>query len=79
MCVALCYMWFILIYLKQKTTDIIIGGESPASTQPHVNGATNKTRADEWSPERDQLKETGSKSQSNAQAVQNEIMTGSDW
>ncbi|XP_026233822.1 LIM domain only protein 7-like isoform X2 [Anabas testudineus] len=62
-----------------NTTDGISGGESPASTQPHVNGVTNKTREAEWSPDRDQLKEAGSKSQSNAQGVQNDIMTGSDW
>ncbi|XP_026233826.1 LIM domain only protein 7-like isoform X6 [Anabas testudineus] len=61
-----------------NTTDGISGGESPASTQPHVNGVTNKTREAEWSPDRDQLKEAGSKSQSNAQGVQNDIMTGSD-
>lgn len=57
---------------------MINGSGTPASTQPHVNGVTNKTR-EEWSPDRDQLKEAESKSQSNAQGVQNDMMTGSDW
>ncbi|KAM9366993.1 LIM domain only protein 7-like [Symphorus nematophorus] len=55
------------------------GGKSPASTQLHVNGLTNKTREEERSPDRAKLKEAGSKPQINAQGLQNEKITEKAW
>lgn len=55
------------------------GGESTASTQLHVNGVTNKTRGEERSPDRDELKEVGSNLQMNAQGVQNDKITEQAW
>lgn len=55
------------------------GGEGPASTQFHVNGLINKTRAKEQRPDRDELKEVGLKSESNAQGVQNDKISEQAW
>ncbi|XP_067352314.1 LIM domain only protein 7-like isoform X3 [Channa argus] len=60
------------------TFEMNSGGEKPSSIQPHVNGLTNKS-TEEWSPGRDELKEVGSKPQSNAQGVQNDMNSGSEW
>lgn len=46
-----------------NTFEMTSSGENPASTQLHVNGMTNKAREEEQSPERDELKEAGSKPQ----------------
>nr|XP_046246140.1 LIM domain only protein 7b isoform X10 [Scatophagus argus] len=62
----------------QNTFEMTSGGESPASTQLHVNGLTNKFR-EEQSPDRDEMKAaTGSKPQS-AQVVQNDKITEQAW
>lgn len=67
------------MYLKQNTFEMTSGGESPASAQLHVNGLTNKTREEEQSPDREELKEAGSEHQSNAQGVQNDKITEHAW
>ncbi|KAI3377558.1 hypothetical protein L3Q82_008726 [Scortum barcoo] len=59
----------------ENTFEMTNGGESPASTQLHVNGLTNKTRGGEPRPDRDELREAGLKHQSNAQRVQSNKMT----
>ncbi|XP_071345409.1 LIM domain only protein 7-like isoform X3 [Trachinotus anak] len=63
----------------QKTFQVTSGGESPASTQLHVNALSNKFREEEQSPDRDELKQAGAKPQSNAQGVQNEKTAERDW
>lgn len=55
------------------------GGESPVSTQLHVNGLTNKTRDEEQIPDRAELKKAGSTLQRNAQGVQNDKITEQVW
>ncbi|XP_075934069.1 LIM domain only protein 7b [Anarhichas minor] len=61
----------------QNTFEMTDGGESPASTQLYVNGLTNKTREEEQS--RDELKEAGSKPQSNAQGEQHDKNSEHAW
>ncbi|XP_049909764.1 LIM domain only protein 7-like isoform X3 [Epinephelus moara] len=63
----------------QNTFEMTNGGERPASTQPHVNGLTNKSREEERSPDRDELKVTGSKPQSKAQGEQHDKITEHAW
>ncbi|XP_045888393.1 LIM domain only protein 7b isoform X6 [Micropterus dolomieu] len=63
----------------QNTSVLTNGGEGPASTQFHVNGLINKTRAKEQRPDRDELKEVGLKSESNAQGVQNDKISEQAW
>ncbi|XP_060892154.1 LIM domain only protein 7b isoform X3 [Labrus mixtus] len=50
-----------------------------SSTLFHVNGLTNKTRDEEHSPEKHDLKEAGSKTQSDAQGVQRDRINGQAW
>ncbi|XP_054468375.1 LIM domain only protein 7-like isoform X2 [Anoplopoma fimbria] len=59
-----------------ETTD---NGESPACTQPYVNGLTNKNREEERSPDQDELKEAGSKPQSNAHGEQHDKNSEQAW
>ncbi|XP_038557141.1 LIM domain only protein 7b isoform X5 [Micropterus salmoides] len=63
----------------QNTSVLTNGGEGPASTRFHVNGLINKTRAKEQRPDRDELKEVGLKSESNAQGVQNDKISEQAW
>uniref|UniRef100_A0A8C4IDX0 LIM domain only protein 7 n=1 Tax=Dicentrarchus labrax TaxID=13489 RepID=A0A8C4IDX0_DICLA len=63
----------------ENTFEMTTGGESRASAQLHVNGLTNKTREAERIPDRDELKEAGSRPQSNAQRVQNNNITERAW
>ncbi|XP_068587088.1 LIM domain only protein 7b isoform X2 [Cebidichthys violaceus] len=63
----------------QNTFEMASGGESPAGTQLYVNGLTNKTREEEQSPDRDELKEAGSKPQSNAQGAQHDKNSEHAW
>ncbi|XP_035508239.1 LIM domain only protein 7b isoform X2 [Morone saxatilis] len=63
----------------ENTFEMTTGGESRASAQLHVKGLTNKTREAEWIPDRDELKEAGSRPQSNAQRVQNDNITERAW
>ncbi|XP_031702491.1 LIM domain only protein 7b isoform X2 [Anarrhichthys ocellatus] len=60
-----------------NTFEMTDGGESPASTQLYVNGLTNKTREEEQT--RDELKEAGSKPQSNAQGEQHDKNSEHAW
>nr|XP_020508508.1 LIM domain only protein 7-like isoform X7 [Labrus bergylta] len=53
--------------------------ESFSSTPFHVNGLTNKTRDEEHSPEKHDLKEAGSKTQSDTQGVQRDRINGQAW
>ncbi|XP_037610238.1 LIM domain only protein 7b isoform X3 [Sebastes umbrosus] len=56
--------------------------ESPASAQLHVNGLMSKTRGggeEEQSPDRDELKETGSKPQSNERGEQRDKISEQAW
>ncbi|XP_029284354.1 LIM domain only protein 7b isoform X2 [Cottoperca gobio] len=52
--------------------------EIPASTQLHASGSTNKTR-EEQRPDREELKETGSKPKSNAQRERRDKISGQAW
>ncbi|XP_078031109.1 LIM domain only protein 7 isoform X4 [Epinephelus lanceolatus] len=63
----------------QNTFEMTNGGERPASAQPHVNGLTNKSREEERSPDRDELKVTGSKPQSKAQGEHHDKITEHAW
>ncbi|XP_049454169.1 LIM domain only protein 7b isoform X4 [Epinephelus fuscoguttatus] len=63
----------------QNTFEMTNGGERPASAQPHVNGLTNKSREEERSPDRNELKVTGSKPQSKAQGEQHDKITEHAW
>lgn len=70
---------FFLLFLKQTTFEATNGGQNPASTQLHVNGLTNKSREEERSPDRDELKEAGSEPQSNAGGEQHDKITERAW
>ncbi|XP_059214285.1 LIM domain only protein 7b [Centropristis striata] len=59
-----------------KTTN---GGESPASSRLRVNGLTNKTREEEQRSDREELKEVGSKPQSNSQGEQHDKISEQAW
>ncbi|XP_029982849.1 LIM domain only protein 7-like isoform X2 [Sphaeramia orbicularis] len=59
--------------------EMTSGVESPASTQLHVNGGTNKTRTDEQSPGTKELKEAETHAHSNAQGAQNDKISEEDW
>ncbi|GLD47351.1 LIM domain only protein 7-like isoform X1 [Lates japonicus] len=58
-----------------NTIQMTNGGESPASTQLHVNTLTNKMREEKQSPDRDELKKAA---QSDAQGVRKDKIT-EDW
>ncbi|XP_042349193.1 LIM domain only protein 7b isoform X2 [Plectropomus leopardus] len=64
---------------RKNTFEMTNGGGGPASTQLHVNGLTNKSREEEQSPDRDELKEAGSKPQSRAQGEQHDKITEQAW
>lgn len=66
------------MYLKQNAFEMTNGVKSHAGTQLHMNGLTNKTREEEQSPDRDELKEAGNPP-SNAQGVQNDKITEHTW
>ncbi|KAM7015622.1 LIM domain only protein 7-like isoform 4-T4 [Tautogolabrus adspersus] len=53
--------------------------ESFSSSPFHVNGLTNKSRDEEHSPEKHELKESASKTQSDAQGVQRDRINGQAW
>ncbi|XP_029901494.1 LIM domain only protein 7b isoform X2 [Myripristis murdjan] len=57
--------------------EITKGLESSVRTNLPVNGIGKKD--DGWSPEREDVKRTGSKPQRNGQAVQNDTITEQDW
>ncbi|XP_056269591.1 LIM domain only protein 7-like isoform X2 [Pseudoliparis swirei] len=65
-------------HLKQNTFEMTDGGESPASAPLYVNGLTNKARG-EQSPAHDELKEAGSKPQSNAQGERHDKNSEQAW
>nr|XP_020465221.1 LIM domain only protein 7-like isoform X3 [Monopterus albus] len=62
-----------------NTYEMANGSESSASTQFHVNGLKNKTKEEERNFNRDELKEAGSKPQSNARGAQNDKLTRQEW
>lgn len=64
--------------MKQNTFEMTDGGESPASAPLYVNGLTNKAR-EEQSPAHDELKEAGSKPQSNAQGERHDKNSEQAW
>ncbi|XP_068430443.1 LIM domain only protein 7-like [Clinocottus analis] len=66
-------------HFKTNTFEMTDGGESPASAQLYVNGLTNKTRDEEQSPDQDELKEAGSKPQSNAQGERHDKNSEQAW
>ncbi|XP_054865652.1 LIM domain only protein 7-like isoform X8 [Amphiprion ocellaris] len=63
----------------QNTFEINTTGDSPASTPLHVNGLANKSKGEELSPDRGELKDAGGKLESNVQGLQNDRMAEKDW
>uniref|UniRef100_A0AAQ5ZLH6 LIM domain 7b n=1 Tax=Amphiprion ocellaris TaxID=80972 RepID=A0AAQ5ZLH6_AMPOC len=62
-----------------NTFEINTTGDSPASTPLHVNGLANKSKGEELSPDRGELKDAGGKLESNVQGLQNDRMAEKDW
>lgn len=65
------------MYFQLNTCEITKGVEGSVRTNLPVNGIGKKD--DGWSPEREDVKRTGSKPQRNGQAVQNGKITEQDW
>uniref|UniRef100_UPI003AADDB41 LIM domain only protein 7b isoform X1 n=1 Tax=Centroberyx gerrardi TaxID=166262 RepID=UPI003AADDB41 len=64
---------------EQTTYEITNGVVRPASTQLPVNGMTNKSKENERSTHREELKQAGSAPQRSEQGVQNDKITKQDW
>ncbi|XP_074522716.1 LIM domain only protein 7b isoform X3 [Halichoeres trimaculatus] len=60
-------------------SEMTNGNGSSSSTLHHVNGLTNKTREEQQSPERRQLTEAGSKTQSDSQGLQRDKINEQAW
>ncbi|CAJ1049836.1 LIM domain only protein 7b isoform X1 [Xyrichtys novacula] len=59
--------------------EMINGGAGPSSTPLRVNGLTKKTREEERSPERHELRQVGSKTQSDLQGAQRNKIDEPTW
>ncbi|XP_063737822.1 LIM domain only protein 7b isoform X3 [Eleginops maclovinus] len=63
----------------QKPFEMTNGGGSSASTQLHVNGLTNKNIKAVQGPDRDELKDEGTTSQSNGQGEHHDKISEPAW
>lgn len=60
-------------------SEMMNGDGSSSRSLLHVNGVTNKTREEQQSPERRQLTEAGSKTQSDSQGLQRGKINEQAW